>query len=105
MRISDWSSDVCSSDLWRNPAVQEAMYDVLRFWFARGVDGFRIDVLWHMVKHADLPDNPINPAFTPAMGEMHSVLQLHSTAQPEVHGIAAERRAIDRKSRRLTSSH
>src|SRR3546814_4830609 len=48
---------------WRNPAVQEAMYDVLRFWFARGVDGFRIDVLWHMVKHADLPDNPINPAF------------------------------------------
>src|SRR3546814_11843225 len=47
-----------------------------------------------MVKHADLPDNPINPAFTPAMGEMHSVLQLHSTAQPEVHGIAAEMRAI-----------
>src|SRR3546814_10200866 len=111
MRISDWSSDVCSSDLWewderteqyyyhaflkeqpdlnwRNPAVQEAMYDVLRFWFARGVDGFRIDVLWHMVKHADLPDNPINPAFTPAMGEMHSVLQLH-----------------DRKSTRLNSSH
>ncbi|HEY9580832.1 MAG TPA: alpha-amylase family glycosyl hydrolase [Rhizorhapis sp.] len=79
---------------WRNPAVQEAMYDVLRFWFARGVDGFRIDVLWHMVKHADLPDNPINPAFTPAMGEMHSVLQLHSTDQPEVHGIAAEMRAI-----------
>src|SRR3546814_15731820 len=70
------------------------MYDVLRFWFARGVDGFRIDVLWHMVKHADLPDNPINPAFTPAMGEMHSVLQLHSTDQPEVHGIAAEMRAI-----------
>src|SRR3546814_18472483 len=28
------------------------------------------------------------------MGEMHSVLQLHSTDQPEVHGIAAEMRAI-----------
>src|SRR3546814_366169 len=38
---------------WRNPAVQEAMYDVLRFWFARGVDGFRIDVLWHMVKRSE----------------------------------------------------
>ncbi len=35
---------------WRNPAVQSAMYDVMRFWFDRGVDGFRIDVLWHMVK-------------------------------------------------------
>lgn len=32
---------------WRNPAVRQAMGDVLRFWFARGVDGFRIDVLWH----------------------------------------------------------
>lgn len=79
---------------WRNPAVERAMLDVLRFWFDRGVDGFRIDVLWHMVKHADFPDNPPNPAFTPAMGEMHQVLQLHSTDQPEVHGIAAEMRAV-----------
>ena len=79
---------------WRNPAVQAAMYDVMRFWFDRGVDGFRIDVLWHMVKAADFPDNPPNPAYQPAMGEMHRVLQLHSTDQPEVHGIAADMRAI-----------
>ena len=79
---------------WRNPAVQAAMYDVMRFWFDRGVDGFRIDVLWHMVKAADFPDNPPNPDYQPAMGEMHRVLQLHSTDQPEVHGIAAEMRAI-----------
>jgi alpha-glucosidase len=67
---------------------------VLRFWFDRGIDGFRIDVLWHMIKHAEFPDNPPNPAFTPLMGEMHRVLQLHSTDQPEVHDIAAEMRAI-----------
>ena len=79
---------------WRNPAVQAAMYDVMRFWFDRGVDGFRIDVLWHMIKAAGFPDNPPNPAYQPAMGEMHRVLQLHSTDQPEVHGIAAEMRAI-----------
>jgi glycosidase len=41
---------------WRNPAVQAAVYDVMRFWFDRGVNGFRIDVLWHMVKAADFPD-------------------------------------------------
>ena len=70
------------------------MYDVMRFWFDRGVDGFRIDVLWHMVKAADFPDNPPNPAYRPAMGEMHRVLQLHSTDQPEVHRIAAEMRDI-----------
>jgi alpha-glucosidase len=79
---------------WRNPAVQAAMYDVMRFWFDRGVDGFRIDVLWHMVKAADFPDNPPNPAYRPALGDMHRVLQLHSADQPEVHAIAAEMRAI-----------
>ncbi len=43
---------------WRNPELRAAMLDVLRFWFTRGVDGFRIDVLWHIVKHADFPDKP-----------------------------------------------
>jgi glycosidase len=31
--------------VWRDPAVQEAMLDTLRFWLARGIDGFRIDAL------------------------------------------------------------
>ncbi len=79
---------------WRNPSVRAAMYDVMRFWFDRGVDGFRVDVLWHMIKAADFPDNPPNPDYQPAMGDMHRVLQLHSTDQPEVHGIAADMRAI-----------
>lgn len=79
---------------WRNPEVRAAMLDVLRFWFARGVDGFRIDVLWHIVKHADFPDNPLNPDWDPTTGEMHRVFQLHSTDQPEVHDIAADMRAI-----------
>jgi glycosidase len=70
------------------------MYDAMRFWFDRGVDGFRIDVLWHLVKAADFPDNPPNPAYRPGMGEMHRLLQLHSTDQPEVHGIAAAMRDI-----------
>ena len=79
---------------WRNPAVCAAMYDVLRFWLARGVDGFRIDVLWHLVKAEGFADNPPNPAYRPSMGEMHRVLQLHSTDQPEVHAITAELRRI-----------
>ncbi|UYY56869.1 alpha-amylase family glycosyl hydrolase [Sphingomonas sp. S2-65] len=79
---------------WRNPEVQAAMLDAMRFWFDRGVDGFRIDVLWHMVKHADFPDNPANPDYAPGMGEMFSVLQLHSTDQEEVHGIAERMRSL-----------
>jgi alpha-glucosidase len=79
---------------WRNPEVRQAMMDVMRFWFDRGVDGFRIDVLWHMIKAAGFPDNPPNPAFRPGMGQMLTVLQTHSADQPEVHLIAGEMRRI-----------
>lgn len=79
---------------WRNPDVRAAMTDSLRFWFDRGVDGFRIDVLWHMVKAEGLPDNPPNPAYRPELGEKFKVLQLHSANQPEVHGIAADFRRL-----------
>jgi glycosidase len=79
---------------WRNPEVRAAMTDVLRFWFERGVDGFRIDVLWHCIKAEGLPDNPPNPAYAPGMGEKRKVLQLHSTNQPEVHGIASDLRVL-----------
>ena len=43
---------------WRNPAVVEAMHDVLRFWLDRGVDGFRMDVLHAIGKDEALPDDP-----------------------------------------------
>jgi alpha-glucosidase len=79
---------------WRNPEVRAAMTEVLRFWFDRGVDGFRIDVLWHCIKAEGLPDNPLNPAFTPDMGEKLKVLQLHSANQPEIHEIAGSFRAL-----------
>jgi oligo-1,6-glucosidase/alpha-glucosidase len=77
------------------------MMDVLRFWLDRGVDGFRIDVLWHIVKAEGLPDNPINPDWMPGRTERDRLIQLHSTDQPEAHAIAAEFRALaDRYSAR-----
>jgi alpha-glucosidase len=79
---------------WRNPELRREMLAALRFWLDRGVDGFRIDVLWHMIKAADFPDNPTNPDYHPSLGEMHKVMQLHSTDQPEVHEIAAEMRRL-----------
>ena len=79
---------------WRNPNLRAAMMDVLRFWMDRGVDGFRIDVLWHIVKADGLPDNPLNPDWTPARNERDRVIQRYSTDQPEAHTIAAEMRAL-----------
>ncbi len=79
---------------WRNAELRAAMLDSLRFWLDKGVDGFRIDVLWHIVKADGLPDNPVNPAWGPHLGERDKVLQHHSTDQPEAHAIAAEFRAL-----------
>jgi alpha-glucosidase len=41
---------------WRNPEVEDYFDDVLRFWYARGVDGFRIDVAHGHIKAAELGD-------------------------------------------------
>jgi alpha-glucosidase len=42
---------------WDEPAVAEAMHEVLRFWLRRGVDGFRIDVAHKIGKDPALGDN------------------------------------------------
>jgi alpha-glucosidase len=46
---------------WRNPEVRMAMYDVLRFWLDRGVDGFRMDVVGFLIKDEQFRDNPPSP--------------------------------------------
>lgn len=79
---------------WRNPELRAAMLDILRFWLNRGVDGFRIDVLWHILKAENFPDNPPNPDYHPSMGEKFAVLQTHSTDQPGIHELIAAMRAL-----------
>jgi len=79
---------------WREPQLRSDMMAVLRFWLDRGVDGFRIDVLWHIVKAATLPDNPVNVDWTPDRTQRDRLIQLYSTDQPEAHTIAAEFRAL-----------
>ncbi|HEX6355775.1 glycoside hydrolase family 13 protein [Actinophytocola sp.] len=41
---------------WTNPDVHAEFADILRFWFNRGVDGFRIDVADGLVKQEGLPE-------------------------------------------------
>jgi alpha-glucosidase len=45
-----------------HPEVQEAALDVVRFWMARGVDGFRLDVVNFYFHDRDLKPNPPQPA-------------------------------------------
>lgn len=43
---------------WENPKVREAVYDVMRYWKAHGVDGWRMDVITSISKDQAFPDNP-----------------------------------------------
>ena len=87
--------DVKQPDLnWRNPSVRQAMYDVLRFWLDRGVDGFRIDVLWLLLKDEQLRDNPMNPYWKPGDAPDKRQSDLHTGDQPGIHEIVREMRAV-----------
>lgn len=87
---------------WRNPAVRAAMLEQMRFWLELGVDGFRIDVIWHLVKDEQFRDNPINPDFRPETGSHNRLLSTYSTDQPEVHEvIRGFRRLLDSYRQRM----
>jgi alpha-glucosidase len=81
---------------WRNPDVRAAMYDVMRFWLRKGVDGFRVDVIWHLIKDAQFRDNPPNPHYREGRPPNEKILTRYSADQPEVQDVVAQmRRVID----------
>ncbi|WP_448204641.1 alpha-amylase family glycosyl hydrolase [Azospirillum sp. sgz302134] len=81
---------------WRNPAVRDAMLDVLRFWLDCGVDGFRVDAIHHLIEDELLRDNPPNSGWREGMSPARRVVRVHTMDQPEVHdAIAAMRRVVD----------
>ena len=84
-----------------NPAVREAMMDVARFWFDRGVDGFRLDAV-HTINGDSAPyrDNPPNPGFElgplpqdqqPFFRQLHDAAQLN---QPSIQLFSEAIRAV-----------
>ncbi|MGK3982650.1 alpha-amylase family glycosyl hydrolase [Sorangium sp. So ce136] len=85
---------------WRSPAARAAMLDVLRFWLARGVDGFRIDAFHFVMKDPELRDNPPNvathAAFHRGLGAYDLQLHVHDVAHPDLHDVLRDvRRVLD----------
>jgi alpha-glucosidase len=79
--------DPAQPDLnWHCPDVPDAFDDVLRFWFDRGVDGFRIDVAHGMHKHVDLLDWHGDGTATD--------YNAHMWNRPEVHEVYRRWRAL-----------
>ena len=78
---------------WRNPAVKEAMFDVTRWWYKRGVSGFRLDAVDTLFEDPELHDNPIDRTGTNAFGDPFEENK-YNTKLPEVHDVLQELRKI-----------
>ena len=74
--------------------MRAALFDVMRFWLDLGVDGFRVDVLWHLMKDAAFRDNPVNPAYAAGQPDINRFLQLYSADQPEIAQVITEMRRV-----------
>ena len=76
---------------WRNVAVREAMLGAMRFWLDRGVDGFRLDVVYRCIKDDELRDDPLNPAYDPETDPPFArVVKVHSADRPEMMELVIE---------------
>ena len=91
---------------WRNPAVEKAMLDVTRFWYKRGVAGFRLDAVDTLYEDPKLTDNPVLPGtdkfgrpnmdekYDKKLPEVHDAMRKLRTAADE-YGVGADRGDVD----------
>jgi alpha-glucosidase len=71
---------------WRNPAVKEAMFNVTRWWYKRGVAGFRLDAVDTLFEDPNLQDNPI---LRPGVNHFGDPIEEneYNSKLPEVHDV------------------
>ena len=70
---------------WRNPEVEKAMHEVLRFWSNRGVDGFRLDALNLLYEDEKLPDNPVTNRPRKGSKTEYEQETIYNNNLPEIH--------------------
>jgi alpha-glucosidase len=78
---------------YRHPDVLPAMLDVMRFWLDKGVDGFRVDVIWLMLKDEQLRDEPPNLDWDRGWPN-DRLLHIHTQNLPGVHDLIRLMRAV-----------
>jgi alpha-glucosidase len=59
---------------WENTEVKQAMYDVMRFWLKRGVDGIRVDAFNQALKDYSFMDDPVNHSYKEGKDDPYYVL-------------------------------
>ena len=79
---------------WWEPAVHAEFEAILRFWFDRGVAGFRVDVAQGLYKDAALRDDPPAPPAATRLTGRFGLTQVYSANRPESHAVFRDWRAI-----------
>jgi alpha-glucosidase len=77
---------------WRNPAVEKAMFDSVRFWLDRGVAGFRLDAIPTLFEDLQLRDEPATGG-TNAQGDPN-LSDIYTNNLPEVHDVVRRLRSL-----------
>ena len=79
---------------YRHPEVLPAMLDVMRFWLDKGVDGFRMDVIWLMLKDEQLRDEPPNPDDDGKWGDHGTLKHIYTANMPGIHDLVQQMRSV-----------
>ncbi|AHY45481.1 Glycosidase [Rubrobacter radiotolerans] len=81
---------------WRNEELVREMLDVLRFWMERGVDGFRVDAIRHLVEDENFRDNLPNPDWREGDSPYEAQLAVNTTSRPETYrAVGKMRQTVD----------
>jgi alpha-glucosidase len=78
---------------YRNPEVVAALHETMRFWLDKGVDGFRVDVIWLMMKDPLFRDEPPNPNWN-GVNPFDSIQHIYTANLPEVHDLIRGMRKV-----------
>jgi alpha-glucosidase len=77
---------------WRNPQVEAAMFDIMKFWLRRGVAGFRLDAIPELFEDEQLRDEPELPG-TNEQGDPN-LKEIRTAYLPEMHDVLRRLRAM-----------
>lgn len=78
---------------WRNPAVEKAMFEAMRFWLDRGVAGFRLDAVPALFEDRRLRDEADLKGH-PTLEDMRNASHQYTYNLPEVHQVMRRLRAM-----------
>lgn len=77
---------------WHHPDVRAEMFDMIRSWLERGVDGFRLDIFGSIMQDAELRDNRWRPSFHHGLPRLQDPVRTLNTE--ECFELATELRSV-----------